>query len=98
MRDFVEEDHPAVLVAPFTAARSGHVHDLVIAEAALAGDGAGAEAGVDGEDAALRARRIFESAEGEEEEGAERDPSGVQRPPAARSAKHGCYDTDRDPR
>lgn len=93
----IEEHDPAVLVSPFSFPRAGDVHDLVIAEPALAGDGAGAKAGIDGEQASLRARRIFQSAESEEEDGAERDPAGIERPPVARTAKHGCYDTDRDP-
>ncbi len=62
------------------------MHDFVVAQAALAGNGEGAAAGVDGEDAAFRAGGIFGAAEGGEEEGAERDPTGVEQPEAANHA------------
>jgi acyl carrier protein len=80
MRSFVEEHDPAILGRPFVAARAGDVHDLVVAEAALFGDGGGALAGVDREDAPLGTRRVSEPAEGEEEDRAEEDPRGIEPP------------------
>jgi len=80
MRYLIEQDHPAVLLASLAAAGAGDVDDLETAQAALVGDGAGAPAGFDGEDAALRTRRIFEPAEGEKEEGAEEKPRRIEPP------------------
>jgi acyl carrier protein len=83
MRNFVEQDHPAVLRRPLPRPPAGDVHDLVVIEAARAGDLQRAGTGLDREDAALGAGRILETAQGEEENRAERDPRGVE------PAKHG---------
>jgi len=103
VRDFVEEDDPAVFRGALPRPGTGDVDDFEIPEAALAGDGEGAAARFDGEDAPRGARGVFEAGEGDEEDGAEDEPAEVERPPASwpakrETAKHGCYDTDRDAR
>jgi len=70
---------------------TGHVHDLIVFEAAGFRDGKRSLARIDGEDAALGAGGVFEAAQPQEEAGAEGDPRGVEEPEAAR---HGCYHTD----
>jgi len=62
------------------------MHDLVIAKAARANDGEGARAGLIRQDAALGAGGVFEAAEGDEEDGAEENPRGVEVPEAAKHA------------
>jgi acyl carrier protein len=89
MRDLVEQDHPAVFRRTFIRTSARHVHDLVIAEAALACDCHRLPAGVNRENPSLRTRRIFEIAESEEENRAEKKPGEVQRPPAAGTSNHG---------
>jgi acyl carrier protein len=75
VRDAVEQDHPPVLRRPLPRTRSRHVHDLVAVESALLRDRESALSGLDGEHAPRRTRRIFESAECEEEDRAESDPA-----------------------
>ena len=82
MRHFVEQHHPPSLFSSLPRPGPSHVHDLVAFEAARAGDLEGALAGVDGEDAAFGAGGILQSAEGDEENGAERNPRGVDQPEA----------------
>lgn len=80
MRHLIEQHHPAVLRSSLPAPRAGHVHDLEPAQTALVRDGARAPAGLDGEDAPLRTGGIFESAEGEKEDGAEEKPRRIEPP------------------
>lgn len=79
MRNAIEEDDPAILRATLPVPRESDVNDFVVTEARVAGadDLHGAGSGIDREDAALRARRIFESGKGEEQNRADGDPGQV---------------------
>lgn len=80
VRHAVQEHHPAILGTPFAPSRPGDVHDFVAAQAALGRHCERPSSGLDRENAALRTRRIFESAEGEKEDGADDDPRRVEPP------------------
>lgn len=80
VRHAVQKHHPAVLAAPFAAPCAGNVHDLIAAQPALGGHRERPSPGVDREDAALRTRRIFESAQCEKQNGADHDPRRVEPP------------------
>ena len=80
MRYLIEEHEPALLDTPFVAPRAGDVDDLVAGEPAGLADRGSALAGIDGEDRPLGPRRIFEPAQREEEDGAEREPRGIEPP------------------
>ena len=86
MRHRIQQHHPPGFRSPFPRPRPGHVHHLVIAVPVLAGDRERAPARLDRKNAAARAGRVFEAAEGEEEEGAEENPRGVEEPEAAKHA------------
>ena len=80
VRDSVQQDDPALFRAPFPRPCPRHVHDFVIGEALVTRDGQGPPAGFDREDASFRAGRIFGTAQGDEEERAERNPREVEPP------------------
>ena len=91
MRDAVAEHYPPIRVASLASAGVGDVNGLVVAEAdriTLAKDRQRADAGIVAQNAARPARRIFAVAQGQEENGAERDPQGVEQPIAAPHARY----------
>ena len=91
MRDAVAENDPPVRGAPFTAAGVGNVNSLVAAEAERVGlmeNGQRANAGIVAQNASRPARRIFAVAHGQEKNGAERNPQGVEQPVAPAHARY----------
>lgn len=86
MRHPIHQHHPPIHRSPFPRPRSCHVHDLVVAQSVCARGGKRACAGVDRQDAARRARGVLEAAEGDEENGAEENPRGVEQREAAKHA------------
>lgn len=92
MRHFVEQHDPPILGRAFVLARASDVHDLVIVQSALFRNRRRALTRFDQEDASLRARRIVESAEGQEEDCTDRKPRRIDPP------KHAAMIRGRDPR
>lgn len=77
MRVAVEKHDPAILRRAFSPARAGHVHDLVVLHPARSGEGERALAGLDREDAACRTGRVFEAAQRDEQDRADREPCRI---------------------
>ena len=91
MRQAVAEHHPSILRPTLSRPGARDVDDLVVAVADAilrAEDGHGAAAGFEGEDAALRARGVFQAAEGEEENRAEGDPERRQSEEAPKHVRY----------
>lgn len=89
MRYAVAQNHPPVLPPALPRPRPRDVHDLVAAEPVAvlrAENSEGAASRIEGEDAPLGTRRVLESAEREEKDGAERDP---QEGDDGKAATHG---------
>jgi acyl carrier protein len=87
VRNTIEEHDPAIEGAPLPASGESDVDHFVLTEPWVAGlrDGERSPAGVDRENAALRPGRIFETGEGDEENGAECEPPQVHPWPEAPS-------------
>jgi len=91
VRDTIAENNPPIGVAALASAGVGDVNSFVVAEADRVGrveKGQGADRGVIAQDAARPARWIFAVAQGQEENGAERNPHGVEQPVAAPHARY----------
>src|SRR5258708_15045826 len=87
----VEEHDPAVGVSSFAAGGPGYVDGLVAGEAdgvTLAKDGDGDGGCFVVEDPAMAAGRIVRAAQSKEENGAERNPRGVEPEKAATHARY----------
>lgn len=91
VRHAVAEHNPPVRIAALATPRVGGMNGLEVAEAdriALTKDRQRASAGVIAEDAARAAGRIFAVAQRQKENGAERNPQGVEQPVAAPHARY----------
>lgn len=80
VRHAVEQHDPSVFGSAFAGPRPRDVDDLVTVQTALGRHGQGSPPRVDGENAALRTRRIFEPVQSEKENRADDDPRRVEPP------------------
>ena len=89
----IAEHDPAIEVSPLAARCPGDVDRLVVRIAqgiAFTEDGDGADSGLIAQEAIVAPGRVLRAAQGEEEDGAERNPRWVE---PETSARHRRYHT-----